>query len=66
MSYRIVKPLEGHVCPICGSKAYVEESDELRDVRYSVWCSNEFCQKFKVARYSRKRERAVEDFLKIK
>lgn len=64
MSYRIVKPLEGHVCPICGSKAYVEESDELRDVRYSVWCSNADCPKNKVARYSRKRERAIADFLK--
>lgn len=63
MSYRIIKPLEGHTCPLCGHKAYVEESDELRDVRYSVWCSNEDCPKNKVARYSRKMERAVKDFL---
>lgn len=64
MSYKIVKPLEGHVCPVCGRAAYIEESNELRDIRYCVWCSNNECIKSKVARYSRKRERAVADFLK--
>lgn len=66
MSYKIVRPLEGAVCPVCGSKAYVEESDELGDVRYCVWCEKICCPKAKVARYSRKRERAIADFLKTK
>lgn len=64
MSYKIIKPLEGNVCPLCGKMAYVEESDELRDIRYSVWCSSTDCPKNKVARYSRKKEKAVRDFLK--
>lgn len=64
MSYKIIKPLEGHVCPLCGKMAYVEESDELRDIRYSVWCGSEGCPKNKVARYSRKRHTAIMDFLR--
>ena len=64
MAYRIVKPLEGHRCPECGSMAYIEESDDLGDVRYCVWCSNPDCSRASVARYSRVRGKAVRDFLK--
>ena len=66
MAYRIVSPLEGCRCPECGGMAYVEESDDLGDVRYCVWCSNPECSRHSVARYSRVRSTAVSDFLKVK
>lgn len=64
MSYRLIRPVEEGVCPICGSKGYLQEDDEEGDVRYSAWCSNPECSKASIARYSRKRGRAVSDFLK--
>ena len=64
MAYRLIRPMEGHKCPECGGMAYIEESDDLGDVRYCVWCSNPECRRHSVTRYSRVRSRAVSDFLK--
>lgn len=63
MSYRYITPIS-EVCPECGSKGYLQEDDEEGIVRYSAWCSNQTCSKASVARYSRKKEKAISDFLR--
>ena len=63
MSYKIVKPLDGYTCPLCGSKAYLEESDELSEVRYGVWCIGDDCRNNVVYRYSRSKAKAIRSFL---
>ena len=62
MSYRIVVPFE-HNCPLCGKAAYLEESDDLGEIRYGVWCIGKGCQNNTVSRYSRDKKKAVRDFM---
>lgn len=62
MSYKVIKPYNA-VCPLCGSTAYIEESDDLREVRYGIWCIGKDCKNNVVSRYSRSKEKAVRAFL---
>ena len=64
MSYRIVKPMLGVVCPCCGKRAYLEETDETGDVRFAVWCIGKRCTKNNAGRYSASKKDALNEFLK--
>ena len=64
MSYKIIHIMDGKKCPLCGRGVYLEESDELGDVRYAVWCSSGDCPRSQISRYSRVKHRAVDAFFK--